>query len=290
MEFYETNELGGQIDNWFGPSVQCAAALCRSAGFVRVNLEYVSERRAGLTCHRLWEPLPAAPSAPAPLLYSAVNNRTNDVQFHAGKDEYICVYFRSDVPDLTRDSVRIEIDGYGAPALVLVHLRAQEWQANLRVPPGLAEGPHQVRLRTAGSAYSNAFRIVQGGAGVTPRAPSAPPTAPREITQPAPEIYAVTNGMSDSNVFHGHRNEYVCCRFRTPQPALDRESVILQIDEILQPVLFLTDIGAGCWQANSRLPGSMQPGTHQVRIRTTSSPFGSAQGMELRPAGGELLA
>ena len=60
MEFYETNELGGQIDNWFGPTVQCAAALCRSAGFARVNLEYVSERRAGITCHRLWVASPAA--------------------------------------------------------------------------------------------------------------------------------------------------------------------------------------------------------------------------------------
>jgi tRNA (mo5U34)-methyltransferase len=273
LEFYETNELGGQIDNWFGPTVQCAAALCRAAGYARVDLEYVSERRAGLTCRRRWEPPPPHPAEPPPQLYSAVNNRTNDIQFHPGKDEYICLYFRSDVPGLTRDRLRIDIDEYGAPALVLVNLRGQEWQANLRVPPGLAEGPHQVRLRTAESAHSNAFTILMQspsprGAGLIPRGASAPPAA---ITEPPPVIYEVTNGMTGSALFQGHRNEYVCCRFRTPEQSLDRGSVILQIDDADQPVLFLTDLGSGCWQANSRLPAGLKPGPHPVRIRTLRS-------------------
>ena len=286
MDFYETDELGGQIDNWFGPTVECAAALCRSAGFARVNLEYVSERRAGLTCRRRWEPLTPHPAEPAPLLYSAVNNRTNDIQFHPSKDEYICVYFRSDVPGLSRDRLRIEIDEHGAPALVLVNLRGQEWQANLRVPPGLAEGPHQVRLRTADSPYSNPFQITMWragfspwGAGLSPRGASAPQTAP------APEIYQLTNGMTESNTFQGHRNEYVSCRFRTAEQALDRDTVILQIDDIPQPVVFLTDLGNGCWQANSRLPAGLTPGPHRVRVRTIRSPFGAPQTIRLQPEG-----
>src|SRR5580658_384654 len=283
MEFYETNELGGQIDNWFGPSVQCAAALCRSAGFARVNLEYVSERRAGFTCHRRWDPPPSNPTETAPLLYSAVNNRTNDVQFHPGKDEYICVYFRSDAPDLTRDRLLVEIDGYGAPVLVLVNLRGQEWQANLRVPPGLAEGPHNVRLRTAQSPYSNIFQIWRAGYG--PRGASVPPAEPSEITQPPPEIYEVTNGMTDSAFFHGHRNEYVCCRFRSAEPALDRDSVMLQIDDAGQPVLFLTDLGNGRWQANARLPAGLKIGQHYVRIRTLRSSFGAPAEVSFVPCG-----
>ncbi len=274
MEFYETNELGGQIDNWFGPSAQCAAALCRSAGFARVNLEYVSERRAGITCHRLWEPAPAPAAEPAPHLYSAVNNRTNDVQFHPGKDEYICVYFRNSVPALTRDRLRIEIDGFGAPALILVNLREQEWQANLRVPPGLVPGPHQVRLRTANSGYSKEFTIVVGPAA----SPDRPPQAAAEtITASAAEIYEVRNGMTESDVFHGHRNEYISCRFRTTAPSLDRGRVALQVDEAEQPVVFLTDLGEGRWQANSRLPAGLADGSHDVRIRILGS--------ELSPAG-----
>ena len=37
MEFYERTELGGQIDNWCGPSPECLLALCRSAGFAQVS-------------------------------------------------------------------------------------------------------------------------------------------------------------------------------------------------------------------------------------------------------------
>jgi tRNA (mo5U34)-methyltransferase len=271
LEFYETNELGGQIDNWFGPTAQCATALCRSAGFARVNLEYVSERRAGITCHRLWEPPRPDVAEPAPLLYSAVNNRSNDVQFHSGKDEYVCVYFRSDAHGLTRERLCIEIDGYGAPALVLVNLRGQEWQANLRVPPGLAPGPHQVRLRTRDSGYSNAFFIVVENAAARRDRPLRKVPAPAAPTEPSPVIYEVRNGMRESDVFQGHRNEYICCRFRTSEPALDRDGVILSIDDAEQPVLFLTDLGGGSWQANARVPMGLADGEHLVTIRSLRS-------------------
>jgi hypothetical protein len=285
MEFYETDELGGQIDNWFGPSVQCAAALCRSAGFARVSLEYVSDRRAGITCRRRWEPAPSDPAEPAPLLYSAVNNRTHDIQFHPGKDEYACVYFRSEAPDLTRDRLRIDIDDYGAPVLVLANLRAQEWQANLRVPPGLAVGSHQVRMRTAGSSYSNTFTIAVEPAGARRDRPPRHAVEPVARTEPPPVIYEVRNGMTESDVFYGHRNEYVCCRFRTVETAIDRDSVILRIDDAEQPMLFLTDLGGGCWQANSRLPTGLKQGPHSVRIRTIRSAFGAPGNILFQPPG-----
>ena len=35
MEFYETDELGGQIDNWCGPTVECLMAMTRAGGFPR---------------------------------------------------------------------------------------------------------------------------------------------------------------------------------------------------------------------------------------------------------------
>ena len=278
MEFYETNELGGQIDNWFGPSVVCAEALCRAAGFARVDREYVHpDRRAGFTCRRHWEPQPENPSEPAPVLYSAVNNRTNDIEFHFGKDEYICVYFRSEVPDLTRDHVRVEIDGYGAPVLVLVNLRAQEWQANLRVPPGLAEGLHEVRLRTGGSEFSRSFQIQMGARRADILAPQ-----PIEQAQLAPVIYQVTNGMTESEVFAGHRNEYVCCRFHSVVPALNRGNVILEIDEVAQALLFLTDLGDDRWQANARLPNGLAAGVHRVRVRTSRSPFSECRPIHIQ--------
>ena len=273
MEFYETDELGGQIDNWFGPSVKCLTALCRSAGFARADLEYTSpDRRAGVTCRRRWEPA-ANPSEPAPFLYSAVNNRTSEVYFHPGKDEYLCVYFRSDVPDLTRGRLRVDIDGYGVPALVLSNLRPSEWQANLRLPTGLAAGAHEVRLRTADSPYSQPFHIEVRAPGEPPQTPVRREGGAATVTEPAPVIYEVRNGMTESDVFHGNRNEYVCCRFRTAETVLDRESVVLEINGTEVSVLFLTDLGDGCWQTNSRVPAGLQAGACQVRVRTAHSGF-----------------
>jgi tRNA (mo5U34)-methyltransferase len=285
MEFYETDELGGQIDNWFGPSVKCVAALCRSAGFARAELEYVApDRRAGITCRRRWEPPGPSPAEPAPFLYSAVNNRTNEIYFHTGKDEYICVYFRSELADLTRERVRVEIDGYGAPALVVVNLRPGEWQANLRVPPGLAPGAHEVRLRTADSPYGNAFRIAMLAPSESAPVAEGRPCQAAAMSEPQPVIYEVRNGMTGSDVFQGGRNEYVCCRFRTAESGLERDSVILEIDGKEQPLLFLTDLGGGCWQANSRLPVGLAAGAHRVRVRTIHSDFSDAGEIRFAPA------
>ncbi len=122
LEFYETNELGGQIDNWCGPNTNCLLALCRAAGFARVVFEHQTDRRAGATCYRKFEPPPAMPSAEAPHFHAAVNNRIGGSHFNPVKDEYICLYFASPQPDLTRDQMRVEIDGHGVPVLLLSSL------------------------------------------------------------------------------------------------------------------------------------------------------------------------
>src|SRR5580704_9802410 len=57
MEFYETDELGNQLDNWIGPSVNCLLALCRAAGFARVELMYAKGIQGGAVCYRKWEPV-----------------------------------------------------------------------------------------------------------------------------------------------------------------------------------------------------------------------------------------
>src|SRR5207249_156947 len=89
MEFYERAELGGQIDNWCGPSPECLASMCRSAGFAQVELLDITSQRASVLCRRRWPEPPAYPQKPAPVLVSAVNSRTYLPVFHRHKDEYI---------------------------------------------------------------------------------------------------------------------------------------------------------------------------------------------------------
>jgi hypothetical protein len=271
LEFYETDQLGGQIDNWFGPTAKCLVALCRSAGFVRVKLEYVAtERRTGVTCHRRWEAEPQQSEIAPAWLYSAVNNRTSDVVFHAGKDEYLTIYFRSEEKGLAPDRMRIEVDGYGVNALTVHDLGKGDWQVNSRLPPGLAVGEHVVRLRTDATRFGNEFRIQFGASGSAEKrdAGSVP-----SVEQSAPMIYSLENSLDRSNLFHGYKSERLVCRFRGAPRDLNREMVLAAIDGVDPelPVSFLTDLGNGDWQVNVDLPRDLGVGIHTIRVRTVAS-------------------
>lgn len=269
MEFYESDELGGQIDNWVGPTQNCLLALCRSAGFVDVEFRYVADRRAGVVCRRKWED-PPSDAGESPWLNAAINNRTGDLQFHPDKDEYICLYFNSPEPDLKRGDVLVEIDDSAAAPLILVALGRRGWQANLRVPPGLTPGRHTVRVRTRRSTWSNSVGVVMREAAIdSEHPPQAPQFGPPETTA-APVLQEVENGTSETIDFQGHRNETLCCRFLWTESRLRRDEVVVDVSGRLLPALFLTDRNRD-WQTNSKLPPDLPPGIHLVRVRTRTS-------------------
>jgi tRNA (mo5U34)-methyltransferase len=280
LEFYETDELGGQIDNWCGPNTNCLMALCRAAGFARVVFENKIDRRAGLTCYRKFEPPPSDPTAEAPRIHAAVNNRTNGTHFNPAKDEYICLYFTSSQPRLTREAMRVEIDGYGVPALLLTSTGGDGWQVNLKLPPFVETGAHEVRVRTTESSFSNVFEIT---AGPTPPDEVVAFRPADQITKAAPEIYAIESNVTGTTSFRGYKNEYLCTWFRSKEPELKRQDVLVQVDGRDLAVLFLTDVGNNRWQTNSRLPDQLSPGTHQVRVRTARSPFSGEVEISFEP-------
>ncbi len=277
LEFYETDELGGQIDNWFGPTTKCLLAMCRSAGFAQVKLEYVGNGRAGITCRRRWDAPAANPAAAPPYLCSAVNNRTNDATFHRAKDEYMCLYFRSR-EDLTRHDLRAEVDGLGVPALAVTRTGQQrdgtgDWQANFKLPPGLAAGSHEVRLRTVNSGFSNGVAVLMtAGAGPSPGLPADFPPL-EAATAPAPALVAVQNTFDGSAIFRGFKSEYLSVFFTTDETALRRDDVLLQVDGRDVPVHLLMNPGGVEWQVNAKLPVDLAAGIHHARVRTRRSPF-----------------
>jgi hypothetical protein len=83
MEFYETNEMGGQTDNWVGPSLECLLAFCRTAGFARVELRSVIQHSACLACFRRWPATGGGRNSgeteanPGPELIDATHNGNN---------------------------------------------------------------------------------------------------------------------------------------------------------------------------------------------------------------------
>jgi tRNA (mo5U34)-methyltransferase len=155
MEFYETDELGNQLDNWIGPSVSCLMAMCRAAGFARVEFLHTTGFHAGAACHRKWEPIPAEAKRPAPELLAVANTRTFGVNFLTRKEEYITCWFRAGEARVTRDQLRLEVGEFGVLALYTRPDQSGTWLANFRLPPGLGSGWNAVRLRFADSAFGN---------------------------------------------------------------------------------------------------------------------------------------
>jgi tRNA (mo5U34)-methyltransferase len=158
MEFYETDELGNQLDNWIGPSVGCLLAMCRAAGFARVELLYAQGNQGGAVCYRKWEP-PADPRQDAPELVGVANTRTTGINFSTRKEEYISCWFRTAQASVTREQLRFEVGGFGVPALYARHEPDGRWLANFRFPPGLRRGWNEVRLRFANSDFGRTLHI-----------------------------------------------------------------------------------------------------------------------------------
>jgi len=279
MEFYEIDELGGQIDNWFGPTTACLVALCRSAGFATVQLQYSQGGRAGLICRRKWEAAPSAPEETAPHLISAVNNRTNQSTFHRGLDEYICLYFRFDNP-LRRQDLLIEVSGYGIAPLTVTSHSPGEWQANSKLPPGLTIGEHSVRIRTVRSMFSGSYTVQ-----MLESASSADPLVFRSasvLSAEPVELFRVVNSKDETSVFQGHRAERLSAFFTTAEKHLKQHTVLTECAGTPIDIELVIELGGGTWQINAKLPRSLRAGFHTVRVRTANSDYSEARIIQIQ--------
>lgn len=151
MEFYETAELRGQLDNWCGPNIACLLAFARTAGFARVQFESVLAERAHVSAWRKWD----APegSEPAPQILCIDNSATHDHKFSSSADDYITFYFTHAAAGLTCDNVFPEIAGFGSRPIYVAQ-SGGGWQASCKVPPGLSAGWHMAKLRVKDSRFS----------------------------------------------------------------------------------------------------------------------------------------
>jgi len=163
MEFYELDELGNQFNNWVGPTVACLLAMCRAAGFARVEFLGTGDHHAVVACHRKWEPVPAEPAGDPPEILAIENARTNGINLSTRKsDEYLAAIFRTSRDRVTPEMLRLEVDNgvddFGA-ACLFVTPEGDSWRATFYLPPGLDPGWHRVRLRFQDSVFGREFKI-----------------------------------------------------------------------------------------------------------------------------------
>ncbi len=156
MEFYETTELRGQLDNWCGPNIPCLLAFARTAGFARIQFESVLAERAHVSAYRKWD----APEGegPAPVIRCVENSATHDHRFSTSADDYLTFYFTHADAGFTCDNVYPEIGGFGVRPLFVAQTGGG-WQASCKIPPGLSAGWHKARLRVQESRYSPPLQI-----------------------------------------------------------------------------------------------------------------------------------
>ncbi|MES1261568.1 MAG: DUF1698 domain-containing protein [Acidobacteriota bacterium] len=276
MEFYERAELGGQIDNWCGPSPECLVSLCRSAGFAQVELKDLTSQRASVICRRHW-PEPDASPSPAPHLHSATNNRTYTARFHPHKEEYICCFFKSAEPALTADTVWIEVDGYGVPGLAVSPNGPDAWQVSCLRPPGLAPGRHQVRIRTRTSARSNPVEFVmldEHGREI--------PALSGPVPAEAPELCSAEFHPSGDRRLAINRAGSLICYLRSAAASLGPSDVLVEAGGAARRADIVSSLGEGVWQANILLSEPLPPGT-LVRLRLGEGLWSEWRKSEMRP-------
>ncbi len=269
LEFYERGELGGQIDNWFGPTPECLAAMCRSAGFAQVELKDVSNQRASIVCRRRWPEPDAIPSESAPQFHAAVNNRTYVATFHPLKDEYLCCFFKSAEQTITADSVFVEVDGFGTHALVVGETEGG-YQANCVRPPGLAPGRHEVRIRTRHSPRSNAAAFTmldEAGRDVF--------NAREPLPAAAVELCSVEFRPTGDLRMSANRGGSLVCYFRSPAQSVLPEDVTIEIEGRSARAQTISALGDGIWQANLLLEQPLIEGS-PVRIRLGEGEWSTA--------------
>lgn len=72
-------------------------------------------------------------------------------------------------------------------------------------------------------------------------------------------------------IFHPLKDEYLVCFFNSAEQNLTPDSLFVEVDGYGTQVLVIAADGSGGWQANCLRPPGLDPGRHEVRVRTLRS-------------------
>lgn len=153
-EFYERGELGGQLDNWCGPTVSQVLAWSRAAGFASATVLRCTSNTVRVRADRRWRQLP--PITEEAVVLHGVNSTAHGGRcFRCDGEDYLvfwCQWASHVAPDL--DVAYPEVDGYGL-APIFARVTATGLMITTRLPPGLSAGQHEARLRIGAAGWSN---------------------------------------------------------------------------------------------------------------------------------------
>jgi tRNA (mo5U34)-methyltransferase len=258
MEFYEGVELAGQFDNWVGPNISCLLAMCRTAGFARVEFKSVVDHRAHVTCHRKWPEISRI--APGPELLVVENGELQDHSFSAHRDDYVTVWCFSEEPNLTCDDLCVQVGPYGTRPAAVRNI-GTTWQANCKLPLGLAPGWHDVSVALRDSKFSKPARI--------------PVDVPREarVCNPSTtdfKIEIVCDGRTwERKQVRAGLGSSVSAWVSGLPDGIRRDEISFRLDGADLPADFVTPVSdeKGTKQINALVPSGLDRGDYQLTVR-----------------------
>jgi len=259
MEFYETTEFLGQFDNWVGPNTSCLLAMCRTAGFARVELRSVIANRAHVACHRKWPPSEGTAAAPA--LICVENSVSRDHEFSQAADDYLSFWVRSAERDLHADNVFPEVGPYGVRPSEVHPSSDEGWLVSCKLPPGLDPGWHYARLRLRDSAFSNPVRIAVDLPFDERRRPAGPRAA-------GLRIHSVTDGRTFA-LSRVRAGEDACMSMWAAglPDSVAASRLSLRLDGTDLPATWVSAADAqGLRQINALFPPGLPPGPVKVAL------------------------
>jgi len=268
LEFYESDEFEGNVDNWVAPNLACLMAMCRTAGFARVELAQILPYGAGLTCFRQWTP-EIRPESPVPELLGAIHNRNGGINFTAKGDQYLTCYIKlsAEVTDLATSNVQPQVGPYGVYPVCVKRLNGETWMVNFRLPPGLPAGWHDVSIRLENGAPSVASSQPAFKIAVDVPLPEAIPTI-KDIRD------ASTWTLGEIDLSKGDALAIWACGL--PENA-DMANVRVFLNGEACTVLFVAAGDAhAARQLNARVPENLRPGTANVSLQAGNAPRGPA--------------
>jgi tRNA (mo5U34)-methyltransferase len=255
MEFYEGEELLGQFDNWVGPNIPCLLAMCRTAGFARVEFQSVLANRAHVCCYRKWQPLPQITSADL-VIVSVENTFDRSSRFNGHTDEYLSIWFKSDEGLLTLETVFPVIGPYGARAVHLSKVGSGGYLINCKLPPGLPNGSNTVTLATPRGASANQASVWVGEKRLDMHSAQADKTKPIRIQTVADGLTWLRGQVSITA-----RGGFLSVWAENVEPGIAREKVAIRSGHRLCTASFLSArLPDGLTQMNFPIPPNFPTG------------------------------
>jgi hypothetical protein len=189
------------------------------------------------------------------------NSELQNHSFTAHRDDYITVWISSEERDLTCDDIQVQVGPYGArPAAVRTDV-GTAWQANCKLPLGLAPGWHDVSVAIRDSEWSNRVRIAVD----LPREQRVSASASAAF-----EISIVCDGLTwERNQVRAGLDSCVSAWVTGLADGVERNEVSFRLDGTDLPACFVTpfDDERGTKQINALVPAGLDRGEYQLTVR-----------------------